>query len=225
MSAQRLTGTRIPQLEIIYKNIRKLEKHRSVKWIDAEIEPSQVLSKMSNDELIVVRGLSQDAKKFAVVILPASSKYFATSASFSKALEKTDISIDDSAEILIVTNGKLSPYQNKNVTAIKNGKKCHIIVTTYSVFMVESPMLAEVPHHQRVGVDVLIKNKINPEYLPAILDADPQSVWRGFVPGDYVRIEKLSGNTGMQYEYRQCVGGSLLANDPENAMEEDDDDA
>ncbi len=194
-----------PAIVVVYENVRKLSRWRSIEWSSPELSEKEIRA-AANLGLIVLQGSTKNKKKFAVIIIPRGSKYLSSTDQLRNALSQSRITDQDEGfELVLVTFEDIKHAKINVLTAIRDTIKGHIVQVLYKIFMLESPLHVGVAKHEIVDIQTIIDCRIEPSTLANILDTDPQSVWNGIKPGDYVKITHSSPNVGMQIAFRKCI--------------------
>lgn len=104
---------------------------------------------------------------------------------------------------------------------------CKLYNYRYRHFIIELPRHILSSRHEIVGdaeLELLRKNHVELAVgsCKLIFDDDPQCIWIGGMPGDVIRITRLSNNTGESIDYRYVVrrGAANLPAAPIESVED-----
>lgn len=209
----------------VYANLRKMMAMREVKPDDEPVADKALTEAMNSVEYYMWYGQRPQSTTRAqctlcIVLIAAGSEYAAAVGRFKVMCGNIKIP-EGNLNILFCAQGDVTPHISKEIDRMRasglgdpTGKhvpanKLRIEYFTHWDFALDKSNYFMVSPHVIMStaqiIDFRDKYHMRLDTLPELLDTDPQAVWNGIVPGQYVKITRLSEISGENVIIRRCV--------------------
>jgi len=211
-------STYIPGL--VYNNLVLMLGYRKAAITSPILQHKELIEQLNHSDYVTIRGKRGDASdprgaaEIVVVLMAPKSKYAAASADFKKLFNNQPKAKNKTTNMIFITEVPLVARMKKIVAGLRRDNPSIIIESyDYSLFLIETPKHESVPVHV-IATTEEIKEfcrqhwgnaNLKMDKFPKILQADPQAVWLGLMPGMYVKILGPSETAGRFVSYRVCV--------------------
>lgn len=193
---------------IIYRNLEKFIKYRGIQTDYKFVSSEKYSSIINTFQYILIEG-TENGKPVYIFLIQPRSKYEKKTDEFKKLINRLAKN-KKGAEILYITEQKISSYINKKIIEYKDEDDLTIFSYTYEPFIIvlpecESSFKHEIASSDEVN-DYCERLIIQPQMLPKINSTeDPQLVWIGAKRGNVIKVTGRSETAQEVVEFRLVI--------------------
>jgi DNA-directed RNA polymerase subunit H len=199
---------------IVYSNLVLMMGYRGVTTTSI-LDSNEVVKRLNHHQYVKLEGTRgpndpRKAVNITLILIAPGSDYAAKSPNFRKLLKVPEPS-SVRTQYCYISEYDLTSNIKKIIEGFSSTHGIYIEYYNYSKFLIDATKHVLVPPHT-VATAQEVKDFCNNYYtvkenLPKINTSDTQAIWLGLLPGDCVKVTRISETAGTSIIYRVCVKG------------------
>lgn len=200
---------------VVYENILKMLPGRNVNIKHKILNQSELSSELNHIQYVKIEGTRNEFnvnKKIVIILFSPKTDYADARPTFEKLYNSLLHGNTSNIELMFISGKSLSNNIKKFINDQRK-KQTNIYVEHYTYEPFSYNLLENdsiMPHRrltEQESDDLLSSIYKTKDRLPKISANDPPVVWIGGKPGDIIKIDRVSENTGESVAYRLCIRG------------------